>query len=283
MYNENDAVNGFKAAMLDNGITPPDTLIGDSFLHRFFVEGDRKGTLNGAYILHLDNRPSGWTMHDKTGVSFTWTASGKKQPMNAAMRKQIEYAKEVRQLEQQKAHQMAAQKANWIWQQAEPITDPSHPYLVKKRINPHGARLYREALVIPIYDESGEIVNLQFIGADGTKRFLKSGRKQGCYSVLGEPTETLLLCEGWATGASLHESTGHYVVVAMDCGNLKPVAGVIRRLHPNGKIIVCADNDPIGVEKATVAAFACNGLYIAPPDEGQDFNDYINTGGVVYG
>ena len=276
--------NSFKAAMLNNGITPPDTLIGNSALHRFYVAGDKKGTLNGAYILHLDARPSGWALNFKTGVSFTWTASGKREPMTAAMKRQIDEARQQRQLEQDKAHQEAADKARWTWDKATLITEQSqHQYLITKCVQAYGERFYKGALAIPLVDESGTIVNLQFINADGTKRFLKDGRKKGCYSTIGEPTATILICEGWATGASLHESTGHYVVVAMDAGNLKPVSGAIRSRHPNGKIILCADNDPIGIEKATVAAFSCNGLYIAPPNEGMDFNDFINAGGVVYG
>ena len=276
--------NGFKTAMLNHGINPPDTLIGDSALHRFHVEGDRKGTLNGAYILHCDNKPSGWAMHYKTGVSFTWTLSGKREPMTAAMKKQIEYAREVRQLEHAKAHQQAAEKARHIWANATPITDPSqHPYLVKKRVKPHCARLYKGALVIPLVDETGVIVNLQLINADGTKRFLSGGKKKGCFCTIGEPTETILIAEGFATGASLFVATGHSVIVAMDAGNLKPVGEIVRRQYPSRKIIICADNDPIGIEKATIAAFACNGLYIAPPMAGQDFNDFINGGGVVYG
>ena len=284
MTSLSDDVDGFKAAMLDHGITPPDTLIGDSLLHRFHVEGDRKGTLNGAYVLHCDNKPSGWAMHYKTGVSFTWTLSGKKEPLTAAMRRQNDYAREVRQLEQAKAHQLAAEKARWIGGQSEPITEQSqHQYLINKRVQPHNAKAYKGALVIPIYDESGAIVNLQFIGVDGTKRFLTGGKKQGCYSAIGDLTETILICEGWATGASLHEATGHYVIVAMDAGNLQPVSEVIRKQHPTAKIIICADNDPIGIEKANLAAFACDGLTIAPPNAGQDFNDFINAGGVVYG
>ncbi len=76
-------MNTTNEAMLGAGINPPDTLIGDPALHRFYVEGDRKGTLNGAYILHLDARPSGWFQQFRTGVSGTWTQSGKKQPMTA--------------------------------------------------------------------------------------------------------------------------------------------------------------------------------------------------------
>ena len=280
----NDAINGLKTAMLEHGITPPPNLNGDSCLHRFYVDGDRKGSLNGAYTLHLDARPSGWAMSFRTGISFTWTLSGEKQPLTDEIRKQITYARQVRQQEQVKAHQLAAEKARYLWQKAIPIAEQSqHLYLVKKCIQPNGSRLYKGALVIPLVDESGAIVNLQFINADGSKRFLSGGRKKGCCSYIGEPTETILIAEGWATGASLYEATGHYVVVALDAGNLKPVAEVTRSKYPTSKIIICADNDPVGIEKATQAAFVSNGLYIAPPTAGQDFNDFINAGGVVYG
>ncbi|MEQ1560402.1 MAG: toprim domain-containing protein [Methyloglobulus sp.] len=288
MSSISDAVNGFQAAMLNHGITPPDPIIGDSALHRFFVEGDRKGSLNGAYILHCDNKPSGWAMSYKAGVSFTWTLSGKNEPLTAAMRKQIDYAKEVRQQEQAKAHQAAALKAHWIWEQSTIIAAlkteaRQHSYLITKRVKPHGARLYGTALVIPLMDETGAIVNIQFIQQDGTKRFLSGGKKKGCYYRIGEPTQKLLICEGFATGCSLHESTGHSVFVAFDAGNLEPVAEVIRKQCPNAKVIVYADNDPVGIEKATIAAFAYDGLFISPPTAGQDFNDFINAGGVIYG
>ncbi|WP_411726051.1 hypothetical protein [Methyloglobulus sp.] len=118
MNSHSEIDSSFKTAMLNAGINPPDNLIGDGQLHRFYVGGDRKGTLNGAYTLHLDNWPSGFVMSFKTGVTFTWTASGKKQPMAAAMKRQIEYARQVRQQEQDKAHQAAAEKARFIWQQA---------------------------------------------------------------------------------------------------------------------------------------------------------------------
>lgn len=280
----NDIIQSFTTAMRDAGIIPTCPIIPDGVLHRAHVENDRTGTLNLAYVLHIDGLPAGWWQYFKTGVTGTWSSSGKKEPLTSPMLRQIEQAKAERAKEQAERHQLAAEKARWIGQQAPLITDPAqHNYLVKKRVKPHGARLYRDALVIPLIDESGTIVNLQFIAADGQKRFLSGGRKQGCYSTIGDPGETILICEGWTTGVSLYESTGHYVIVAMDAGNLKPVAEIARRQHPDGKIILCADNDPVGIEKATIAAFACNGMYIAPPNAGQDFNDYINAGGVVYG
>lgn len=273
-----EVATSFQSVMLDHGLTPPDNLIGDSALHRFYVEGDRKGTLNGAYILHCDSKPSGWAMHYKTGVSFTWSASGKREPMTAAMKRQIDEATQQRQAEQAKAHQLAAEKARHIWQKSTLVTEArQHPYLVKKCIKPHGSRIYRDALVIPLIDESGTILNLQFIGVDGTKRFLSGGRKKGCFVTIGDPSEAILVCEGWATGASLHEATGHYVIVALDAGNLNPVGEVVRRQYPKAEIIIAGDNDESGIGqlKAREAALACGGKYILPILAGQDWNDAL--------
>ncbi len=158
-----------------------------------------------------------------------------------------------------------------------------HQYLAIKRIQPHGARLYRDALVTPLIDESGAIVNLQFINADGNKRFLSGGRKKGCYFTIGDPTETILIAEGFATGASLHESTGHYVIVAFDAGNLKSVGSVIRAKYPDAEIIIAGDNDESGIGqlKANAAALAIGGKVLIPPKSGMDWNDYAIERGAV--
>ncbi|MDD2801875.1 MAG: hypothetical protein PHE96_10485, partial [Methylococcales bacterium] len=60
------------------------------------------------------------------------------------------------------------------------------------------------------------------------KRFLSGGQKKGCYFCLGYRTDKILICEGFATAASLFESTGLLTVVAFDAGNLKEVAINIR-------------------------------------------------------
>ena len=84
---------------------------------------------------------------------------------------------------------------------------------------------------------------MQFIGEDGTKRFLSGGAKTGnCYTI-GEPGNIIFVVEGFATGATVYEATGTYTVVAFDAGNLKPVALRLRRENPDSQIIVAADND----------------------------------------
>jgi putative DNA primase/helicase len=266
----------------DAGVLLKEQPIADGVLHRVHIEGDKAGTKNGAYILHADGNPSGWFQHFVSGTYGTWTLSGKREPMTATMKQQIEADIERRKIEQETRHNDAADKARFIWATAKPVIEQSqHPYLIKKHVHPQGVRLHRDVLVIPIYDESKQLVNLQFIQADGTKRFLSGGKKKGCFSVIGKMGADGLIqvCEGWATGASLYESTGHFTVVALDAGNLEPVAIVFRRLYPDSQIIIMGDNDESGTgqKAARSAALAVGGKYIIPVSVGHDWNDSLNA------
>lgn len=255
-------------------------LVADGVLHRVHIDGDKRGTKNGAYILHADGNSSGWFQHFNTGISGKWTLSGKREPMTKAMLEQIKADRERRQVEQRDRHNDAADKGRFIWSNSILVKDQSqHPYLIKKNVQPYGVRLYRgDALVIPIYDENKALINLQTIQPDGMKRFLSGGRKKGCFAVIGKPSADGLIqiAEGWATGASLHESTGHFTVVALDAGNLELVALVFRRLYPNSRIVICGDNDPVGVKAAIAAAVAVGGKYLLPATVGHDWNDELN-------
>jgi len=52
-----------------------------------------------------------------------------------------------------------------------------------------------------------------------------------------------VVCEGYATGATIHEATGLAVIVAFDAGNLLPVARFFREKKPDWLIVIAADND----------------------------------------
>jgi putative DNA primase/helicase len=143
-----------------------------------------------------------------------------------------------------------------------------HPYLVKKGVQAHGIRLLGDALVIPFRDAAGRLCSLQFISPEGEKRFLSGGRKRGRYFAMGQPDGALCICEGYATGASVREATGHAVAVAFDAGNLAPVARALRAKFPRVKLILCGDADPVGVSRATAAARAVRGYLAVPNFEG---------------
>lgn len=278
--NNHEIIQSFTLAMLNDSVPITDHIIADGNLHRAHVEGDKYGTKNGAYILHIDGKPTGWYMHFRTGIVGRWTLSGRYEPLSNNVRLQIEAEKRRRLLEQQERHHRAAQKARYVWNQATAITEPSqHPYLIKKRVQAHIARLYGNALVVPIYNESFNMINLQFIDTDGNKRFLSGGKKKSGFCWIGKKTGTVLIAEGFATAASLHEDSGYLTIVAFDAGNLVNVATVIKSLFQNADIIICGDNDESGTgqKAAQAAALACGGKYLLPDQVGMDFNDVLTA------
>jgi putative DNA primase/helicase len=147
-------------------------------------------------------------------------------------------------------------------------------------------------LIAPLQDIDGALRSLQYIAVDGTKLFLKGGRKKGCYFTIGEPKDAFVICEGYATGASIHEATGSPVIIAFDAGNLLPVARALRTKHPFAAITIAADDDVAtdgnpGLTKAREAAAAI-GASLAVPDFGgnrpknaTDFNDLHKYAGAA--
>ncbi|MDZ7809239.1 MAG: PriCT-2 domain-containing protein [Arhodomonas sp.] len=103
----------------------------------------------------------------------------------------------------------------------------------------------RGTVAVPLRDLDGGLHNLQFISSTGTKRFLKFGRKQGLCHVVGrlEGAAAVVVCEGYATGASLHAASRLPVVVAFDAGNLLPVARAVRKRLPGAPLVIAGDND----------------------------------------
>ena len=81
------------------------------------------------------------------------------------------------------------------------------------------------ALIVPA-GNAGKLATLQFIRADGVKKQLPHGSIRGARYILGRLTdaEIIIIVEGFATGASIHEATGLPVVVAFDAGNLATIA-----------------------------------------------------------
>lgn len=262
----------FMAALVESGLAMfKGEAIGDGDLHRYRVDGDKSGSLNGWYVLNLDGKPFGAFGSWKTGQSCTWTPS-RPETMNPAERAELaarmESAKRAREVEQAKVRAEAAARALALWAKARPANN-QHPYLARKRVQAYGVRVLGPSLVIPLRDVDGELHSLQFIAEDGRKTFLTGGRKRGCYFSIGRPGGDLCICEGYATAASIHEATGYATASAFDAGNLEPVARSLRGKFPRLRLILCADNDTEtdgnpGLRYAEAAARAVRGFLAVP-------------------
>lgn len=151
----------------------------------------------------------------------------------------------------------------------------STPYTIRKKIKPvDGTRVDGNTLIIPLRDIDGTMWTFQRIFEDGEKRFFAGGKKKGCFFAFGELKSPIYLCEGYATGYSLHEAIHDgCVVAAIDAGNMVPVAEALK----NFKIVFAADKDAsgIGEKKAKEAAEIVGGSIILPPNGFKDFNDAV--------
>jgi len=281
-----DAIPQFLAAIQAAGLTPPEHIEPDGRLHRFPTNGKRRDDA-GWYIYHPDGIPAGAFGDWRSGRSETWRAYLRR-PLTTeeetAHRARMEAMGREREAEDTRRHADARARAADSWLRSEPAPI-DHPYLALKGVKAHGTRVHKRELVIPVMDGE-ELHSLQFIGPDpdGTKRFLTGGRVHSCYFIIGEPKESLYICEGFATGASIYEATGIATAVAFYAGNLGPAAKALRARFPDLRLVICADDDHKtpdnpGLAMATAATRAVGAALAIPdfwkdrPANATDFND----------
>jgi putative DNA primase/helicase len=248
--------------------------IADSELHRFDDPEGRRGNLAGWYVLHLDSYPAGAYGSWRTGIQYTWRMDSDHRPdpaEQARLAAIVRTARDKRDRERTEAQAQAAIRAQALWRDAMPAT-VAHPYIASKRIPALGLRQAGPVLLVPLRTLGGELVNVQRIGADGSKRFLQGGRVKGCFALVGREipqTGELYIAEGWATAATIHQSLRVPVVAALFADNLKPVALAIRNEYPRLALVVAADNDHRtegnpGIAKGREAASAVEGALTWP-------------------
>ena len=276
----------------------------DGKRHRVPVEGGKKGALDGFYVGHLDGHPAGRIINNKTGTDITWKSKGYALSDQEKAKLQAEAAEKLAQraAEQDKLQEATAQRVGRQMADLVPVEQPT-PYLQAKGIEAHaGVFTDREGqkTYIPAFDADGKQWTMQYIQEDGTKRFAKDSKKEGCFHPVGgmdalAAAPALVIAEGYATAASLSEGLGHATVAAFDSGNLPHVARALREKFPDKPIVIAGDDDKAqeierghnpGRAKAEEAAKAVGGKAIFPifaPGEQQanpkgftDFNDLAN-------
>lgn len=284
----NTLVDELRTAIQNASITPPEIISADGIAHRFHVDGDKRGSRNGEYCLYPDFPPNGYFKCYKRGlfqkIQLPFIGNFSARPPSSSPH--IPKHKEQKCRREEEKRQAVA-----MWERATPATDGCK-YLRDKRVKSHGLRYYKNALILPALDCNGKIHGVQRIWPDGSKGFASGTDKTGHFFLIGTiKSDTILIAEGYATAATLHEITGHAVIVAFDAGNLRPVAQAIRSEHPGTCIIICADNDwwtegNPGLTSAAEAAKAINGLLVVPKfcnsaSKPTDFNDLLRCEGVA--
>ena len=275
----------FKNAVAESGLDVPDQIIIDGRIHRFRSGNSRK-TLDrsGWYVAYGEGIPSITFGCWRANFTQTFKADiGKKRwtpAQEMAHVARVNAAKKLRDAEVERDRSVAASTVETIWSEGA-AASPDHPYLKRKGIQPHGAKITGDGrLMVPLFSPDGELSSLQYIDSEGGKLYHSGGQTGGQFWVIGlNSPGTLYVAEGFATAATIHEVTGRPCVVAYSASNLIPVTGSLLEIYPGQKIVIVADHDKSGVgQRHAEQACAKYGVsYVMPPVEG-DANDYHQAG-----
>lgn len=154
--------------------------------------------------------------------------------------------------------------------------------------------LQKGNLMIPQFNAQGELRAFETIGYQGSKYALKGAERKGLSLELGDVknAQAIIIAEGYATGATLHEQANIPVIIAFGKNNFESVALSLREQYPDKRIYISADNDHknelnglenVGIKEATNVANKIQASVLIPQfnagDTGKDWNDvYVDKG-----
>lgn len=281
-----NALQTFQEILSSKGLEPS-TVIADGKLHRCPTQA-KPHKQNGAYIAHVDTPSTLWWCNWENGQQGTFTEAEERTlaPAERESLQQRQAAMKVqREAEFADRQAAAAYKAQLELKVASPCPQ-DHPYLQRKGVPTLGdvRQGLNKMLLIPVQDGSGKVQSLQRISSEGEKRFLTGGKMHGGHFVIpGKPEKPLAVCEGYATGASIHLASEGTVYVAFSANNLPVVASMVRGQLPGKTLLICADNDEAGRSKGQEAAQTAQARLVVPAcskETGTDFNDLHQSEGL---
>lgn len=276
----NNPCDAFRSVLIDAGLLPGD-IVPDGEIRRCGTS-NKPRSRNGWHFLYADP-PAGAYGDWSTSLSETWSGNGSlSDDDRRRLHEEIERQKAERTAKLEADQAAASEKAKAYLARLPAATD-ANPYLKHKGVNScPGLLADGNLLVVPVLSpKDNQPMSYQTVNPESSKLFLKGGQTKGGYFVIKGDGDPLLICEGIATGVSLHQATGHTTLVAFSSRNLAGVAKMAWERYPDRKIILAADNDlktakkignNPGIEAATDAARSVNGLLAIPGQPG-DFND----------
>ena len=182
--------------------------------------------------------------------------------------------------------------SNCIWR--------PHPYLQNKGIDQpvlvntknykinNKQTVYAGAFITPIHDidNQKQLIGAQFINADGSRGYITGTViADGIHIIYGDSNLPYVgIVEGYATGLSVHMTTGATVVVAFDANGLNGKAERLKASFLGKQLVFFGDNDShknyTGNEAAHTAALKTNGLVAIPLKARNDWDDYRRNHGI---
>jgi putative DNA primase/helicase len=297
------------AEMNAAGMDAPATIIADGRLHRFAP--DRARGDSGWYVVYVDEHFTSWAFGDwRSGVNHKGhTKPARRLSLKEwrAHKKRLREQRAQVQAERLAVQEAAAVEAQRRWQnlRSNPA-DPNHPYLKAKKVEPCGARQDGDRLVLAMTSiHDGKIWSWREIGPDGFKSNQRGGLQKGCFFRMGDFSNIFVICEGFATAATLtkmpwsrlplfytQRKERPTILAAGDAGNLEEIARGVRKRFRDAVIIIAADDDWLakprntGLIRPEKAATVVGGILIKPwfpssrPEWATDFNDQYKLCGI---
>ena len=271
---------------------------------RVAVQGDKAGQKSGWYKIHTDGVPvclfQNWRTGDGTqklvapSTKIDMSIDLEKVKVNTeAMAAKLSSQEEA-------TKQLHAEVAKNVQERLAVYKESERTEYIQNKDIPVFKGVYatnRGATVVPLSDIDGNVKTMQTILPTGTKMFEKGGELKGSMHVinadnLAEAKGGIVICEGYATGATIREATNGYfgVVCAMTSHNLLDVAKAVSEKYPDKPLIIAGDNDRFNVNgnvgrlTAEAVAKELGAKVIIPEfnenDRGSDFNDLKKSEGL---
>jgi antirestriction protein ArdC/phage/plasmid primase-like uncharacterized protein len=265
------------------GIIEGEHPIMDGKGHRLATEKDKRGEAAIFYRAYLDGVANGYAENNRTKEVRRWKARG--QVLSADQRSEL--LAEAKKKRNERDHQELKRFEATATRLSAELLSLSFsglqktPYHEAKGIEPlAGAAVRNGDLLVPGYDVKEKLWTIQYIREDGTKRFAKDSRKQGCFHVVDAATAAvgleklsksavIVVAEGYATAATVAKYGKVPAVAAFDSGNLLAVAKALHERWPDKQVMIAGDDDHKlennpGRRKALEASIAVNGLVVFP-------------------
>jgi len=229
---------------------------------------------NGQYVALYGN----W----RTGEEHKWT-SYNSESLSVTQQQELRDLLDKNRLEQEENKRIkqneVAKDVQSRYERSEEIFD--HPYLDHKGIKNYGLRELSGALIVPIYNIEGELRSLQYIrGKKGEKRFVSGGEIKGNLHLIGTDFASLkqlsqiVICEGYATSASVRMATNSPVAICFSANFAYDVVKNLRK-KTDCEIVLALDNDEsgLGAKKAQHIQNDFFNIKVRLPSEVGDYND----------
>ena len=222
-----------EAQIIEFGLEPQIIEL-DGRYHRCQYSGEKRSDMSGYYKLKEVSRDDKILVDGIYG-SFRISersipierrvdlglTSEKTKRIKAEYQKRANLAREKEKEDQE----MAAQRADLIWKGSDIMGES--PYLGRKKVKGYGIRFHKSTVIVPMVKE-GRLTGLQSIGASGAKKYLYGSDIKGAMHLIAGSSR-VALCEGYSTGASIHEATGWSVAICFSANGLVACAPYFKR------------------------------------------------------